>query len=161
MIPKEQWLTMHKVCLDTIRSVIKGLSDVKMPAKPVPGGDSIGDQVNHVIQAEGYWLREVQVEPNFQTFQTPDWTELNFLNEFDKIERQYQEILEQKGLDTDVLFGLGRVCQHALNHFVKMMAIRRLLEPKWEPEKKLRWARAVDFISDLLIAGEEAKPRYG
>ncbi len=66
----------------------------------------------------------------------------------------------EKGLDADVLFALGRVCQHALNHFVKVMAIRRLLEPKWEPEEQLRWARAADFITDLLIIGEEAKPRY-
>ena len=123
-------------------------------------GASIGDQVNHVIQAEGYWLREVQIEPNFQTFQTRDWTELNFLTQFDKIERQYQEILEEKGLDADVLFGLGRVCQHALYHFVKVTAIRRLLEPSWEPEEQLRWERAADFISDLLIVGAGAKPKY-
>ena len=87
MIPKEQWLTMHKVCLDTLRNAIQDLPDDKMLANSVQNGDSIGDQVNHVIQAEGYWLREVQIKPDFQMLQTPDWTKLNFLNEFDKIER--------------------------------------------------------------------------
>ena len=160
MIPKEQWLAMHKVCLDTIRSAIQDLQDDKMLANSVQNGDSIGDQLNHVIQAECYWLREVQIKPNFQMLQTQDWTKLNFLNQFDKIERQYQEILDEKGLDADVLFGLGRVCQHALYHFARVRFIRRLLEPQWKPTEQLRWARAVDFVTDLLIVGVDAKPRY-
>ena len=160
MIPKEQWLTLHRICLDAVRSVIKDMPDDEMSAQPAPSGDLIGDQLSHIIGCECYWLTEVGIEPRFGPLQREDWTASGFLDEFDKIERQYEDILEEKGLDADVLFGLGRVCQHALYHFVRVIEIRRVLKPEWEPAEEARWERAADFITDLLIVGAEAKPMY-
>ncbi len=157
----QQWLELHKVCLDTVRGVITGLKDEKLAAQPLPDGKSVGGEVNHVIAAEVYWLREVNIEPTFHEIGDDSCSESELLAELDKIERQYQSILREKGLVPDILFGLGRVCQHALYHFVKMKAIRKAMEPEWEPPgwpAAGAWERAVDFISDLLIRPDKAKP---
>ena len=34
MVTKEQWLELHRVCLDTVRSAIRGLSGEMLVAKP-------------------------------------------------------------------------------------------------------------------------------
>jgi len=161
MVTKEQWLELHKVCLDTVRSAIQGLSKEGLEAKPLPDDDSIGEQANHVIGAESYWLREVHIEPAFRRLEPQGWTEAKFLDGFSKIERQYAQILDEKGLDPDILFGLSRVCQHALYHHARILTLRWALEPDWEPTEPLRWERAVDFVTDLLLVGPEAKPREG
>ena len=161
MIPAEQWLTLHKLCLDTVRGAIAGVAGAHLVAESVAGDDTIGEQLSHLIGVEAYWLREVQIDPRFDRFGREAWSETRFLEEFVKIEARYKEVLEEKGLDKGVLWGLGRVCQHALYHYVKIAALRRLLEPGWEPPGPYAvgsWARAVDFLSDLLIVGADAEP---
>ena len=161
MPTEEQWLQLHKVCLDTIRGAIAGLPDEEMAAKPLPSGKSIGGELNHVIGAEIYWLREVNIEPAFQELGKDAWTESDFVGELEKTQRQYQDILREQGLEANILFGLGRVCLHALYHFVKAKALRKALQPEWEPPGWPgvgSWERAVDFVSNLLICGEDARP---
>ncbi len=114
MPTEEQWLTLHRVCLDTIRGSIANLSDGGMAARPLPNGKSIGGEVNHVISAEIYWLREMNIEPAFHEIPEEAWTQASFTTEVEKMDEQYQQILTEKGLDSHILFGLGRVCQHAL-----------------------------------------------
>lgn len=160
MIPNEHWLTLHKLCLDTIRCAIQGLPDDQMTAEPISGDVSIGEQLSHLVGVEAYWLREVQIEPKFTRPAREAWTEGNFLAVFEEIERQYEEVLGTREGDPDVLFGLGRACQHALYHFVRITALRASLAPGWEPSRGLRWERAVDYISHLLIIGAEAEPMY-
>jgi len=160
MVTRDQWLELHRLCLDTIRAGIAGVPDDQMVAEPLLGDGSIGDQANHVIGAEVYWLREVRFEPEFRTLDRRSWTEAGFREQFAKIERQYEGLLGDRGLDRDLLFGLSRVCQHALYHSARIVALRCALEPGWEPTQPLRWERAVDFITDLLLVGPEAKPRY-
>ena len=158
---EQQWLELHRACLDTVRSVFAGLPDEKVAAKPLPDGKSVGGEANHVIGAEVYWLREVNIEPTFREITDGSCGEATLTAEFDKIERQYEAILAEKGLDPNILFDLGRVCQHALYHFVKMKAIRKAIEPEWEGPGWPAigsWERAVDFISDLLICPGKAKP---
>ena len=46
MVTREQWLELHGVCLDTVRSAMRGLSGEGLPAKPLPHDDSIGEQAN-------------------------------------------------------------------------------------------------------------------
>jgi hypothetical protein len=164
MITKEKWLQLHEVCLDTVRGAIAGLAVGKLAAQPFSNGQSAGAEVNHVIGAEIYWLREVKIEPAFREVALAGWSEAAFVDELNKIQRQYQEILGARGLDPDVLFGLGRVSQHALHHYVAIVKLRKALEPGWIPPAWPAvgsWERAVDFISDLLIRGPEAKPRDG
>jgi len=161
VLTAEQWLELHTVCLDTVRGAIAGLPSAAMAVTPWPNGDSIGEQVNHVIGAELYWLGEVGIQPAFTEIAPPDWTEAAFVAEFSKIERQYRSILAAKGLDADILFGLGRVSQHALYHYVKVAESRRVLEPGWEAPGwpgSGSWERAVDLVTDLLILGPEARP---
>lgn len=157
MATKTQWLALHTVCLDTIRSMIEGISGDTLSAKVAPGDRSVGQEVNHVIQAEAYWLREVGIGPQFACISEEQWTETGFLDELKKIEDQYVSILDEKGLDPDILFGLSRVCHHALYHYVRAIRLRRTVEPEWS-SRGGRWERAVDFIADLLIVGEKAQP---
>jgi hypothetical protein len=162
MLTKEQWLYLHEVCLDTVRGAIAGLAADKLAAQPFSNGQSVGAEVNHVIGAEIYWLREVKIEPAFREVALAGWSEAALVDELNKIQHQYQEILGARGLDSDVLFGLGRVSQHALHHYVSIVKLRKALEPGWKPPgwpAVGSWERAVDLISDLLIRGPEAKPR--
>ena len=164
MPTEQQWLELHRVCLDTVRGVITGLEDEQLVAQPVPDCKSISSETNHLIGAEVYWLREVSIEPAFHEIEDGPCSGFALAAELDKIERQYQEILGAKGLDRDILFGLGRVCQHALYHCVGMRAIRKVIEPEWEVPgwpAVGSWERAVDFISDLLICPDNAKPGEG
>jgi len=155
MTTKEQWLALHGVCLDAIRSAMEGISDEALAATVQPGDRSVGAEVNHVIQAEQYWLREVGIEPAFGTVPDGERSEARFRDALAGIEAQYATILDEKGLDRDILFGLGRVCQHALYHYVRAIRLRKTVEPAWSPPGRL-WERSVDFISDLLILGDEA-----
>jgi hypothetical protein len=54
MVTEEQWLELHKVCLDTVRSAIRGLSGEGLAAKPLPHDDSIGEQANQWEQAADF-----------------------------------------------------------------------------------------------------------
>ena len=124
-------------------------------------GSSIGREVAHLIGVEAYWLREVRIEPTFSRPSAEEWSQATFERALDQIQSQYEDILTEKGLDRGVLFGLGRVCQHALYHYVRMKRMRSNLQPGWTapgPYKVGSWARAVDYMSDLLIVGDDAKP---
>lgn len=161
MIPAEQWLTLHRLCFDTVRAAIGGLTAEQLAAGPAFGDDSIGEQLSHMIGVEAYWLREVGIEPAFSRFGRDPWSEARFVEEFAKIEAQYAAVLGERGPAKDVVWGLGRVCQHALYHYVKIAELRRGMQPGWEAPGAYRaggWERAVDFLSDLLIVGADAKP---
>ena len=148
----EQWNQLHAICLDTIRSAIQGISPKILKKKAGDSLEPVGEILNHVIGAEIYWLKEVKITPIFSEVDESGWKESAFLDEFIKIEKQYADILRKKGLDKDILFGLGRACQHALYHYANIVTARRMIKPDWTEPVSLRWERAVDYISDLLIA---------
>ncbi|MBU0676519.1 MAG: hypothetical protein KJ626_00245 [Verrucomicrobia bacterium] len=70
------------------------------------------------------WLREVQIEPRF-TPPKEKWTVRVFCNVLHQIDEQYRDILEKKPNDADILFGLSRVCQHALYNLNRAVFLRR------------------------------------
>ena len=43
MVTRDQWLELHRLCLDTIRAGIAGVPDDQMVAEPLLGDGSIGD----------------------------------------------------------------------------------------------------------------------
>ena len=161
MLHAEQWLELHRLCLDTVRAVLADLSKEHLPEKVAPMGSCIGEEVAHLIDAEAYWLGEVQVKPEFSRPPSEEWSQAGFESALAQIESQYAGVLAEKGLNRDVLFGLGRVCQHALYHYVRIKKMRAVLEPTWTapaPHKVGSWERAVDYLSDLLIVGGDARP---
>jgi hypothetical protein len=157
VITGEQWLTWHRLCLDAVRSAIQGLTAEQLAARPLPGDDSIGEQVCHLIGCEGYWLREVQIEPQFDRPPQALWAEQALAREFDRIQRQYEAVLADKGLDRGILFGLGRASQHALYHYGRIVTLRRALDPKWQPPEGMHWEETVDYGTRLLIDGTRAE----
>ena len=117
MISKEQWLNLRKMSIETVKD---GIRDLKIDElkKGIFDKESIGSEVNHIIAAEIYWLREVNINPEFYEVRKDEWGEKSFCKILDEIEIQYKTILAEKGLNKDILFGLGRVCQHALYHYL-------------------------------------------
>jgi len=160
MPTKKQWPALHIVCLDTIRAALERISGETLSVKVAPGEKSVGGEIDHVVRAEAYWLREVGIAPQFSCLSEEQWAETAFLDELKKIEDQYVDILDEKGLDADVLFGLSRVCHHALYHYVRAIRLRKTVEPEWNCREGC-WEDAVDFVADLLIAGENAGTSHG
>jgi hypothetical protein len=160
MTSKEQWIQLHTVCLDTVRSAIQGITPARLKTVVSDTLEPVGEILNHIIGAEIYWLKEVKITPLFSEVDESAWKESAFLDEFAKIEQQYSDILREKGLDKDILFGLGRACQHALYHYANIVTVRRMIKPDWTEPFPLRWERAVDYISDLLIADRPISIRY-
>ncbi len=153
----EEWIGLHKCCLDSVRVVIEGLADEQLVANVPTVEQSIGGLVCHIIDAEFYWLREVGIEPQFSSPPEKDRSVPRLLVILDKIEEQYQDILSQRPNEQDVLFGLGRVCQHALYHRAPIVLCRRMQDPKWHPpgpNERGAWEIAVDWITHLLIGQE-------
>ena len=153
----QQWLELHRRCLDTVRAVLDGLNDRQLRVQEPTFGQSVGSEVEHIIGAETYWLREVRIQPQFVCPARDEWSAAGFRQALDGIEAQYAEVLKERPGDQDVLFGLGRVCQHALNHRNRMVFLRRRQQPEWEPPPAYRigsWERAVDYLTELLMGIE-------
>ena len=161
-MPKaEQWLQLRSLCVDTVRAVLNDVPTELLLKEVSVMGSSIGGEVAHLIDAEAYWLREVRIEPKFTGPSSGEWSQSVFECAFDQVQEQYEEILAERGPDRDVLFGLGRVCQHALYHYVRIKKMRAILQPGWTapgPYKVGSWERAADYLSGLLIMGEAARP---
>ena len=163
-MPKpEQWLELHRLCLDTLRAALEGIPENLLSKRVVALEISIGDEIAHVIGCEAYWLREVGIVPKFSAPPPDDRSGIASIQALDRIDEQYKEILIDRDLNENILFGLGRVCQHALYHQVRIRKIRRILQPDWTAPVGYSsvgsWERAADYFTDLLILGENAKPR--
>jgi len=158
----EQWLQLHELCLDTVRGALAGIPVDLLVKEVAIIGTSVGREVAHLIDAEAYWLKEVGIVPNFFLLPVDEWSEATFNRTFDQVQKQYEEVLRDQGLQRDILFGLGRVCQHALYHHVRITKMRMILDADWTvppPYETGSWARAADYLTDLLIASDSASPR--
>ena len=158
MISKEQWLDLRRMSIETVKDGIRDLK-INELKKRIFDKESIGSEVNHIITAEIYWLREVDIDPNFYEMKKDKWSEQSFCKMLDEIEIQCKAILAEKGLNKDVLFGLGRVCQHALYHYARIVRMRKIITPAWEraaPYNVGSWCRIVDYITELLIDEKNA-----
>ena len=159
VISKEQWLNLRKMSIETVKD---GIRDLKIDElkKGIFDKESIGSEVNHIIAAEIYWLREVDIDTNFYEIKKKDkWSEQSFCKMSDEIEIQYKAILAEKRLNKDVLFGLGRVYQHTLCHYARIVRMRKIITPAWEraaPYNVGSWCRIVDYVTELLIDKKNA-----
>ncbi len=153
-ITSEQWLELHKRALETVRASIRGLDQEKLLWKEPRSQKSIASEVAHICGAEAYWLREASIAPRFATPSQNTWSVQVFQDVLDRIQKRYHEVLAERADDADILFGLGRVCQHALYHLPRIIHFRIMQEPDWirpEPGRPGTWEHAVDYLSDLLI----------
>ena len=119
----------------------------------------IGAVVAHLCEAEMQKLGEVNVRAGFAAPRQSDWDPQTFVAILGRMESQYREVLEKWPKERRVLFGLGRVCQHNLYHFVQIAHLRCLQEPTWQPpppDQPGSWEHAADYITDLLIFGDKA-----
>jgi len=168
-ITMNQWLELHKRSLDVIRGAIAGLTQEQLeweqpmlkgqvgePSCGEPRPYSIANLVAHVIGAEIYWLREVSIQPEFKGPPPKGWTVKQLQQTLDQAEKQYEKILAERPNDPDILFGLGRVCQHNLSHWKSMEHLRMLQDPDWRQPEDMTAELAVDYITDLMILGGKA-----
>ncbi len=168
-ISMQQWLELHKRTLNCIRGALDGITQEQLiweipmlkgqtgePSCGEPRPYSLAGMACHICGAEKYWLREVQIEPEFDVPQQAHWTLPAFMKALNGIEKQYEIILSGKPASRNILFGLGRVCQHNLLHWKSMEHIRMLQDPNWRQPDGTSWENAVDYITDLLILGGKA-----
>ncbi|MFC1525914.1 hypothetical protein ACFL6X_03770 [Candidatus Latescibacterota bacterium] len=168
-ITMDQWLELHKRTLDCVRGALEGLTQEQLlweqpmlagqtgePSCGEPRPCSLAGLAWHILCAERYWLREVGIQPAFDVPERNEWTLAIFEQALSGVEEQYERVLSERSNDPDVLFGLGRVCQHNLSHWKMMEHLRMLQDPDWRQPSELSWERAADYMTDLMILGARA-----
>ena len=171
-VTKDQWLELHRRTLDCVRAALLDLSSEKLLWEPeTTRGDAreltcqeprpfcIGAIVAHLCGVEMERLGEANIRAKFAAPRQVDWNAQTFGGILDLIEEQYCDVLERCPKDKQVLFGLGRVCQHNLYHLAQIVHLRYLQEPDWQAPpagQSGSWEHAADFITDLLIFGDKA-----
>ena len=156
-ITGEQWSELHRRCLNTLRAVLDGLSDAHLVAVDSALDDSIANTLGHIVGVEAYWLREVEIEPRFERPGKGEQTVAVFREALDRIDEQYADVLAKTPDDPNILFGLSRVCQHALLHLAEAEILRQRQEPGWKGPGAYKfggWESAVDYLADLLMGHE-------
>ena len=168
-ITMNQWLELHKRSLNCVRGAIAGLTQEQLEWEPPmlrgqvgepscgePRPCSLAGMVAHVCGAEHYWLLEVGIRPGFKVPPPKGWKLADLQQSLDRIEEQYEKILADQPNDPDILFGLGRVCQHNISHWKTMEHLRMLQDPDWRQPDAMAWEQAVDYMTDLMILRGEA-----
>ena len=156
-ITGEQWSELHRRCLNTLRAVLDGLSDAHLVAMDPALDDSVVNTLGHIVGVEAYWLREVEIAPRFERPGKGEQSVGVFRDTLDLIEEQYADALAETPDDPNILFGLSRVCQHALLHLAEAEILRQRQEPGWKGPGAYKfgsWESAVDYLADLLMGHE-------
>jgi len=152
--PPERWLEIHKRALDAVRAAIDGLDQQTVHWKAPGTGTSIASDVSHICDAERYWMREVGFEPDLPTLSVEEATLDELTAALNAAEAEHGRLLRDRPADKNVLFGLGRVCQHALHHLGRIGYFRMRHQPDWnhpKPEARGSLPRAFDLITDTVI----------
>jgi hypothetical protein len=153
-VTTEEWVGLHRRCLDAVRAAIEGLDAEQIRWAPVPGVPPIAAEVIHLRNAEDYWMREVGFDPRLQPFPADKATPDGLASLLDEAERAHERLLRQRPDDPDVQFGFARACHHALYHLGRIVYLRRCQEPAWEGPKAGQpgtWEHAVDTLTGLLV----------
>ncbi len=150
----DRWTEIHTRALDAVRAAIDGLDGETIRWKCPQTGMSIAGDVEHVCGAEVYWMREVQFQPNIPPFDVATATPAQLLEALNAAEGEHARLLRERPEDKDVLFGLGRVCQHALYHLARITHFRLRHDPQWEgpgwPDPGC-WEVPVDLITETML----------
>ena len=152
--PIERWLEIHRRALDAVRATVNGLDQETLRWKAPGTGMSIAGDVSHICDAERYWMREVGFQPDLPKVSEENATLEELVAALDAAEKEHERLLRERPGDKDVLFGLGRVCQHALHHLGRMAYFRMHHQPKWNhpsPEDQGSLPRAFDLITETMI----------
>jgi uncharacterized damage-inducible protein DinB len=135
--------------------MLEGLDDDHLQTQLQGTKESISRVLQHIINAESYWLEQVE-EPRPEFVRRPDLaTTRSSLAELEKL---YVDLLSRRGLDqttdpTPAWITL-RVTQHGIYHCGQIALIRRLIGVPSVPEGEtapLTWESAVDAVSALVF----------
>ncbi len=150
----DRWIEIHARVLDAVRAALEGLDDETLRQQCPHTGISIIKDVEHICGAEIYWMREVQFEPAIPGFSMTTATLGELLTAVDALEAEHARLIHERPGDKDVLFGLGRVCQHALYHLARIAYFRLRHDPQWEapgwPNAGC-WEVPVDLMTETMI----------
>lgn len=147
----EQWLAIHKQVLDTVRGAIEGLDEEVLRWQAPGTGMSITGDVSHICDAERYWMGEVGFQADLPRIPVDSATLDELLSGLNAAERAHERLLRERPGDSDVLYGLGRVCLHAVNHLGRIAYFRMCHEPEWNYPKGRDVHRALDLILSAML----------
>ena len=146
----EEWVRIHERVLDCVRAAIDGLSDEELHWKAPGTGMSIAGDVSHICDAERYWMGEVGFQSDVpRVGETSAMPEL--VAALDAAEAAHERLLGERPGDGDVLYGLGRVCLHALNHLGRIAYFRMRHQPEWNYPEGTELHGAFDLIIGAMV----------
>ena len=73
------------------------------------------------------------------------------LASLDAVEREHERLLRERPGDNKVLYGLGRVCLHAINHLGRIAYFRMRHQPDWDYPEGREVPRAFDLIISAML----------
>lgn len=145
----------YRRCHLHVERMIEGLEDDHLQTQLQGTKESIGRVLQHIINAESYWLEQVkEARPEF--VKRPSLATAR--SSMADLEKRYMDLLSRRGLDkstdpTPAWITL-RVSQHGIYHCGQIALIRRLIGvPAVEVGEAapLTWESAVDAVSDLAL----------
>jgi uncharacterized damage-inducible protein DinB len=138
-----------------LERILEGVDDDHLQTQLQGTKESISRVLQHIINAESYWLEQVQeARPEFVKRPNLDTTH-SMLSE---LEKRFMDLLDRRGLDPSTdptpAWITIRVAQHGIYHSGQIALIRRLMGvPTVEVDQSapLTWEAAVDAVSDLAL----------
>jgi uncharacterized damage-inducible protein DinB len=145
----------YRRCHLHIERILEGLDDDHLQTQLQGTKESISRVLQHIINAESYWLEKVQ-ESRPEFIKRPNLATTR--STMSELEKRFMDLLDRRSLDTSTdptpAWITLRVSQHGIYHSGQIALIRRLIGvPTVEVGQTapLTWESAVDTLSDLAL----------
>ena len=149
-LTSEEWARIHKGVLDSVRAALDGLDDETL-GWSVPGTEmSIAREAAHICNSERSWLLRAGFPSDVPEL-AKDCGAQDILQGLDSVESAYASLLRERPDDLDMLYGLARVCLHAIYHQGRIACFRIRQDPKWNYPKGASIHDAMDLIIDAML----------
>lgn len=146
----EDWARIHKAVLDSVRAALDGLDGEALHWN-VPGTEmSIAREAAHICNSERSWLLRAGFQPDIPEL-GKDCEMKDILRGLDTVEAAYASLLRERPDGREMLYGLARVCLHAIYHQGRIACFRIRRDPKWNYPKGTSIHDAMDLIIGAML----------